>query len=138
MPIVEIQIEAIERFAAGHSFGHAGINHFLDRQIDPLRPNIEPSREHPLQRIAYAFLFTLLVLATALPSMPTIQVHLNSPWDVSKLRFISMSTIFYVTMAMALAAQFALIKPASKSPANQASPLTSTDSPRHAEPVSAS
>jgi hypothetical protein len=126
------------RWAIGPAFICVYINHFLDRQIDPLRPNIEPSREHPLQRIAYAFLFTLLVLATALPSMPTIQVHLNSPWDVSKLRFISMSTIFCVTMAMALAAQFALIKPASRSAANQASPLTSTDPPRHAEPVSAS
>lgn len=84
------------------------INHYLDRQIDPTRPNIETPRLYPWRRLGYATLFTILVIIVTLPSMPTIQSH--GPWELSKLRFISMGTIFFITMIMALTAQFALTK----------------------------
>jgi hypothetical protein len=110
------------RWAIGPALICVYINHFLDRQIDPLRPNIEGPGEHPLRRIGYALLFTLLVVATALPSMPTIHGRPDSPWELSKLRFISMGTIFFITMAMSLAAQFALGKPVPKKPATVGTP----------------
>jgi hypothetical protein len=112
------------RWAIGPALLCVYINHFLDRQIDPTRPNIEHPSERPWLRMGYALLFALLVVATALPSIPAIQAPAGSPWDVSKLRFVSMGTIFFITMAMTLAAQFALIKSREKHPA-------ATGTPRH-------
>jgi hypothetical protein len=101
------------RWSIGPAMTCVYINHYLDRQIDPARPNIEPASERPLLRTGYAFLFTLLVLATAIPSLPAIQANPQSAWDVSKLRFVAMATIFSVTITLTLIAQFALIKPKS-------------------------
>jgi hypothetical protein len=110
------------RWAIGPALICVYINHFLDRQIDPTRPNIGPPHENQLLRIGHALLFTLLVVASALPSIPAIHAREDSPWEVSKLRFVSMGTIFFITMAMSLAAQFALAKRASKKPAISAPP----------------
>ena len=101
------------RWSIGPAMTCVYINHYLDRQIDPLQPNIERASKHALRRISHAILFTLLVLAMALPSLPSIQADPLSSWDVSKLRFVAMVTIFFVTMTLALVAQFALIKPTS-------------------------
>jgi hypothetical protein len=107
------------------------INHFLDRQIDPTLPNIEPPAEMPFRRIGYAILFTLIVIAFTLPSMPTIPRPPDGPWELSKLRFVAMGTIFFITMAMALVAQFALTKPRSKQP-------TTSNAPENPDPELAS
>jgi hypothetical protein len=104
------------RWSIGPAMICVYINHYLDRQIDPARPNVERASEHPLLRTGYAFLFTFLVLATAIPSLPAIQQsNPQSAWDLSKVRFVAMATIFSVTITLTLVAQFALIKPKSKS-----------------------
>jgi hypothetical protein len=91
------------------------INHYLDRQIDPMRQNIGRASEHAMRRIGHAFLFTMLVLATALPSLPSIQASPQSSWDQSKLQFVAMITIFFIAMALTLIAELALTKPKANS-----------------------
>jgi hypothetical protein len=116
------------RWSIGPAMICVYINHYLDRQIDPLQPNIERASKHALRRISHAILFTLLVLAMALPSLPSIQADPLSSWEVSKLRFVAMVTIFFVTMTLALVAQFALIKPTS------GKHDTLSDKPEHPDP----
>src|ERR1700733_798239 len=89
------------------------INHYLDRQIDPMQPNIE--RLHIMSRVSHALLFTLIILVITVPLLSSIQASPQSPWEASKLRFVVMVTIFFVTTTLTLVAQFALIKPKTKS-----------------------
>jgi hypothetical protein len=88
------------------------INHYLDRQIDHARPDIgRCSGEGMAWRAGYALLFTLLVVATALPLVGTIRAPSNASWELYKLRFVAMGTVFCVTLVLALVGQFALSKP---------------------------
>jgi hypothetical protein len=110
------------RWAIGPALICVYMNHYLDRQIDPNRPNIEHPGERPFRRVGYAILFTLVVIAFTLPSMPTIQKPPSGPWELPKLRSVAMGTIFFITIAMALVAQFALTKPRPKQPAMSNTP----------------
>ncbi|HTI84120.1 MAG TPA: hypothetical protein VL614_27020 [Acetobacteraceae bacterium] len=87
------------------------INHYLDRQIDYTRPDIgRGSGEEKAWRAGYALLFTLLVVATALPLVGTIRAPSDASWELNKLRFVAMGTVFCVSLVLALVAQFALSK----------------------------
>jgi hypothetical protein len=98
------------RWSIGPALICVYIIHYLDRQADPTRPDIGSPGEMPIRRIAYAVLFTVLVMAFTLPSIPNIRPWNDSVWDVSKLRFVALGTIFSITMCLALIAQFALPK----------------------------
>lgn len=37
----------------------------------------------------------------------------DAPWDSAKLRFVGTGTVFFIAFGLALAAQFALVKPRS-------------------------
>jgi hypothetical protein len=105
------------RWSIGPALICVYINHYMDRQADPSRLDIGPLGDMPLRRIAYAMLFTALVMAFTLPSMPTIQKFPEGVWDVSKLRFVAMGNILCITICLALVAQFALVKPHRTHPA---------------------
>jgi hypothetical protein len=99
------------RWSIGPALLCVYINHFMDRQIYPDRPNIESPGEMTFRRIGYAILFTLLIIVLTLPSMPSIVKRSNTVWELSKLRFVAMGTITFITFFLAMAAQFALPKP---------------------------
>jgi hypothetical protein len=100
------------RWSLGPALICVYVNHYMDRQTDHLRPDIgTDSDERPVLRVIYALFFTLLVMLTALPFVTTIRGTSDGSWELSKLRFVAMGTIFCVTLFLALVAQFALRKP---------------------------
>lgn len=99
------------RWSIGPALICVYINHYLDRQIDHTRPDIGwGSGEGKAWRAGYALLFTLLVVATALPLVGTIGAPSNASWELNKLRFVAMGTVFCVSLVLSLVAQFALGK----------------------------
>jgi len=92
----------------------------LGRQIDPSRSDVTRAGNDPLRRAGYALLFTLLAGATALPSVSTILSSFDPPWEGSKHRFVFIGANFLIALLLALAAQFALVKPAKQAAAERA------------------
>lgn len=99
------------RWSIGPALICVYINHYMDRQTDHTRPDIGQHGDGPLRRLVYAVSFTVFVMLTAFPFASTIRPIPNGSWDVSKLRFVAMGTIFCVTLSLAVVAQFALRKP---------------------------
>lgn len=88
------------------------VAYHMDRQIDPMMPNIEAC-EHLqlLQKLMSCVFFGLLVTAfSALPALGISAVH-GSAWPLDKLRLVVIGTTFIIGLIMALVSEFGLIKP---------------------------
>jgi hypothetical protein len=133
LPICQHEV----RWSIGPALICVYLNHYMDRQIDHSRPDIGESGDSPFRRVVYALLFTVLVILAALPFESTISAIPGGSWDVSKLRFAAMGTIFCVTFSLALVAQFALKKPRNSGGAPKDSwPIASVPPGGPATPVS--
>jgi hypothetical protein len=88
------------------------IVYHIDRQIDPLLPDIgKLGGEGVPHRILACFSFAIFV--TLLSALPTasLEVQPDSPWPIEKLRFVVIGTIFALGFVTALVSQFCLVKP---------------------------
>ncbi len=87
------------------------IAYHVDRQIDPLLPDIG-SYEHwglPQRLMSCVFFGFLVAGFSALPAL-SISVSFTS-WPVDKQRTVVIGTIFIIGLIMALVGEFCLIKP---------------------------
>ena len=89
------------------------IAYHVDRQIDPLLPDIGAYDFWRLpQRLLTCFFFGLLV--TGFSAMPALSISASfTTWSVDKQRIVIMGTIFIIGLMMALVGEFCLIKPKS-------------------------
>ncbi len=88
------------------------IIYHIDRQIDPLLPDIgRLGGEGVSHRILACFSFAILV--TLLSALPTasLETQPDSPWSIEKLQTVVIGTIFTIGFVMALVSQFCLVKP---------------------------
>jgi hypothetical protein len=88
------------------------IAYHMDRQIDPMLPNLAAC-EHllALQKVLSCVFFGLVITAfSALPALGMATVT-SSVWPVDKLRLVVIGTTFIIGLVMALVSEFALVKP---------------------------
>jgi ABC-type amino acid transport substrate-binding protein len=87
------------------------IAYHVDRQIDPLLPDIGSLEHWRLpQRLMSCVFFGILV--TLFSALPTLAISVSrSAWPVSKLQIVILGTTFIVGLIMALVGEFLLIKP---------------------------
>ena len=89
------------------------IAYHVDRQIDPLLPDIASSVTYSqmVQRIIMCISFGLIV--TWLSLQPSLSLSPSSPsaWPVEKLRAVVIGTTFTIGLIVALVGEFFLIKP---------------------------
>ncbi len=83
----------------------------VDRQIDPLLPDIGPFEHWRLpQRLMSCIFFGFLV--TGFSALPTLSISVSrSAWPLGKLHIVILGTTFIVGLIMALVGEFLLIKP---------------------------
>ncbi len=88
------------------------IVYHIDRQIDPLLPDIGKfGGESVFHRVFACFSFAILItLLTVLPTA-TLEARRDSPWSVDELHAVVIGTVFTIGFVMALVSQFCLIKP---------------------------
>lgn len=84
----------------------------LDRQIDPLLPNVGASAQGGFpERLVGCLAFACIVAAFS--ALPTIGIpSSNSLWSLGKLQAVILGTTFMVGLIMALACEFLLAPPA--------------------------
>ena len=87
------------------------IAYHVDRQIDPLLPDIGSSEFWRLpQRLMSCFFFGLLVAGFS--AFPALSISTSfTMWPVDKQRLVIVGTIFIIGVIMALVGEFCLIKP---------------------------
>jgi hypothetical protein len=87
------------------------IAYHVDRQIDPLLPDIGSYEFWRLpQRLMSCFFFGLLVAGFS--ALPALSISASfTTWPVDKQRMVIMGTIFIIGLIMALVGEFCLIKP---------------------------
>jgi hypothetical protein len=93
------------------------IVYHVDRQIDPLLPNIGSYDHWRLpQRLMSCVFFAFLV--TGLSVLPTLDISVSrSAWPVQKLQIVILGTTLVVGLVMALVGEFLLVAPATASDA---------------------
>jgi hypothetical protein len=108
------------------------IVYHIDRQIDPLLPDIgKLGGEGVSHRLLACFFFAVLVtLLSALPAA-SLEAQHDSVWSIEKLQTVVLGTIFTIGFVMALVSQFCLVKPR-----EQATAGTSTASASALQPTS--
>ncbi|MDR3530793.1 MAG: hypothetical protein P4L90_09600 [Rhodopila sp.] len=88
------------------------IAYHMDRQTDPLMPDIESCQHlQLLQRVMSCVFFGFLVTAFSVMPALAISTVTSSAWPVNKLRMVVIGTTFIVGLIMALVGEFALVKP---------------------------
>jgi hypothetical protein len=88
------------------------IAYHVDRQIDPLLPDIDSWESGRLrQRIIMCVVFAMVVAWLSLQPALTLTPTSPTTWPVEKLRAVIIGTTFTVGLVMALAGEFCLIKP---------------------------
>jgi len=87
------------------------IAYHVDRQIDPLLPDIGSSEFWRLpQRLMSCFFFGLLVAGFS--ALPALSISTSfTMWPVDKQRLVIVGTIFIIGVIMALVGEFCLVKP---------------------------
>ena len=87
------------------------IAYHVDRQIDPLLPDIGSSEHWRLpQRLMSCVFFGFLVAGFS--ALPTLSISSSfTAWSVDKQRTVVIGTIFIIGLIMALVGEFCLIKP---------------------------
>jgi hypothetical protein len=89
------------------------IAYHMDRQIDPLLPDLGSFRTHwrLSHRLTSCVFFGLLVTGLSLLPSLSIAASSTSGWPVEKLRAVVIGTTFIIGLIMALVGEFCLIKP---------------------------
>jgi ABC-type amino acid transport substrate-binding protein len=107
------------------------IAYHVDRQIDPLLPDIGSFEHWRLpQRLMSCVFFAILV--TGFSALPTLSISVSrSAWPVAKLQIVIIGTTFIIGLIMALVGEFLLITPTRASGASES---TDTPSPARIEP----
>ncbi|MDB5408880.1 MAG: hypothetical protein JWL84_3792 [Rhodospirillales bacterium] len=88
------------------------VAYHIDRQIDPLLPDIGSYKNWGMpQRLMSCLFFGMLVTVfSALPAL-SIPPNQSSIWPVNKLRLVVVGTTFVIGVIMALVGEFFLVKP---------------------------
>src|SRR3954452_19339558 len=97
----------------------------VDRQIDPLLPNIAP---YSYRRLAYRLMSCVFfgLLVAAFSALPAISISVSfTAWSVEKQRIIVIGTVFIIGLMMALVGEFCF-KPKSASADKIAQPTTTS------------
>ncbi len=97
-------------WSIGPAFICVYINYYLDRQTDPCLPDIGRVGDTRARRAIAAILFTMFIIVLTLPTVATIMPQDRS-LDVSKVRFVALGTVIFITLALTMTAEFALRKP---------------------------
>jgi hypothetical protein len=84
------------------------ISYYLDRQTHHDLPNIDHTVATIGWRLANCFGFASVTLILMLPLLLSLNASAGNSWDAVKLRFVAAGATFCLTLALALAAQFAL------------------------------
>jgi arginine/lysine/histidine transporter system substrate-binding protein len=94
----------------------------IDRQIDPLLPNIGPSEHWGLpQRLMSCLFFGFLVAGVSMLQTLSISGS-RSSWPVGKLQIVILGTTLIVGLVIALAGEFLLLPPTTSSEAGSPAP----------------
>jgi len=99
------------RWGLGPALVSVYISYYLDRQTCPELPDIDMSAARIFWRNLNCLAFSLGVVFLLLPSLFTLLAPEGAIWDTNKLRFLATGTTFSIAYGLALAAQFALVKP---------------------------
>ena len=120
MPIYELFFEMLI-WGLGPALVCVYISYYLDRQTWGDLPDIESSFSTIGWRLLNCFGFSMITVFILLPPLLAMKAEPGAPWDSAKLRFVGIGTVFFIAFGLALAAQFALVKP--RSPVLTADPL---------------
>jgi hypothetical protein len=101
------------------------ISYYLDRQTYQDLPNIDHTVATIGWRLANCFAFAGATFVLVLPFVLSLNAPAGNGWDSIKLRFIAAGTTFCLTLALALAAQFALRQGTPATPGSVLSPQVS-------------
>jgi len=101
------------------------ISYYLDRQTYHDLPNIDHSVATIGWRLGNCFAFAGATLILVFPFALSLNAPPGNDWDSVKLRIVAAGTTFCLTLALALAAQFALRQGTQPSPGNALSPQMS-------------
>jgi hypothetical protein len=101
------------------------ISYYLDRQTYQDLPNIDHTVATIGWRLANCFAFAGATFVLVLPFVLSLNAPAGNGWDSIKLRFIAAGTTFCLTLALALAAQFALRQGTPATPGSVLSPQMS-------------
>jgi hypothetical protein len=101
------------------------ISYYLDRQTYQDLPNIDHTVATIGRRLANCFTFAGAIFVLVFPFVLSMNASAGNDWDSIKLRFIAAGTTFCLTLALALAAQFALRQGTPATPASVLSPQMS-------------
>ncbi|NPU15678.1 hypothetical protein HL666_33490 [Bradyrhizobium sp. 83002] len=99
------------RWGLGPALVSVYISYYLDRQSCSALPDIDMSPSRIFWRNLNCLAFSLGVVFLLLPSLFTLLAPEGAVWDTNKLRFLATGTTFGIAYGLALAAQFALVKP---------------------------
>ena len=112
MPIHELFFEMLI-WGLGPALVCVYISYYLDRQTWGDLPDIESSFSTIGWRLLNCFGFSMITVFILLPPLLAMKAEPGAPWDSAKLRFVGIGTVFFIAFGLALAAQFALVKPRS-------------------------
>ena len=101
------------------------ISYYLDRQTYQDLPNIDHTVATIGRRLANCFAFAGVTFVLLLPFVLSLTAPAGNGWDSVKLRIVAAGTTFCLTLALALAAQFALRQGTPASPGSVLSPQMS-------------
>jgi hypothetical protein len=121
LPFSELYFRML-RWGLGPALVSVYISYYLDRQSCPELPDIDMSPGKIIWRNLNCLAFSLGVVFLLLPSLLTLLAPEGAVWDTSKLRFLATGTTFSIAYGLALAAQFALVKPEQRTRMDASSP----------------
>ena len=97
------------RWGIGPAIVAVYISYYLDRQTYYDLPSIDRLHSTAGRRLLNCFGFAAATVFLLLPSLLSMQQLPDVPlWTVDKLRFIGTGTVFFLTLGLALTAQFAI------------------------------
>jgi hypothetical protein len=121
MPIHELFFEMLI-WGLGPALVCVYISYYLDRQTWGDLPDIESSFSTIGWRLLNCFGFSMITVFILLSPLLAMKADEGAPWDSAKLRFVGIGTVFFIAFGLALAAQFALVKPRSPVASREAEP----------------
>jgi hypothetical protein len=107
LPLHELYFNML-KWGTGPALVCVYISYYLDRQTFHDLPNIDHSASTIGWRLANCFGFTGITVLLLLPMLLSLTAQPGATWDSVKLRVVATGTTFCLTLAMSLAAQFAL------------------------------
>jgi hypothetical protein len=107
LPLLQLYV-AMLKWGWGPALVCVYISYYLDRQTYLDLPNIDHSTATIGWRLANCFAFATGTIVLLLPLLLALVAPPGNTWDSVKLRVVATGTTFCLTLALALAAQFAL------------------------------